>query len=394
MEGSGTPRKCNSDSALLLQPRELVYRGIFLKGVLGAGGQAKVYVATNVLGQEIAVKAIYKVFREDNPNVPCPRQRVQVQDEIFALSAVRHRSVLRLLDHVEDSDAYYIITEYIPKPGGDLFERLAVKSMTENEILVVVKQVAEALAAIHAKGIAHRDVKLENIMVEESEYEATGLQTGLRAKLIDFGLAHAPAHDGADLELAPFAQPGTALYQAPECLSCEPRRDLFANDMYALGVCMYIACCGEYPFYGTSARGVQRRQRECGDKLFTQSIWHKVTRAAKAIIACLLSQDVDARPTALELADSIQQILKARGIAPQEVRPQKQRPSLVGSSISSQSSTHGSPTSSPGAGRGGAAGKFDRLVSATDASSPRPVGRVKHISRKAWDVTCKYIARF
>jgi len=113
------------------------------------------------------------------------------------------------------------------------------RGMPEDMARDVFKQLSEALAYCHKMGVAHRDIKLENTMIHQGP-------EGVRIKLIDFGLAMRV--------FCPVPGPsvvGSACYMAPE-LRTSGKHDLFAADVFSLGVCLYILTVGAPPFKNTT----------------------------------------------------------------------------------------------------------------------------------------------
>src|SRR5262249_33787632 len=145
--------------------------------------------------------------------------------------------------------APYIVTELLE--GEELRAQLKQGALAPRRVLAYAIQIANGLAAAHAKGIVHRDLKPENIFVT----------TDGRVKILDFGLAklkEPPSGSGIAMFQTPNTGPGvvmgTANYMAPEQVrggeTAEP------SDIFAFGVILYEMLCGERPFSGDSAVGV------------------------------------------------------------------------------------------------------------------------------------------
>jgi serine/threonine protein kinase len=124
---------------------------------LGAGGMAEVYLAEDTrLNRLVALKLLPAYFASDNARLR------RFHSEARAASALNHPNILTIHEVGEDDGVYFIATEFID--GQTIRELIKNKSLSLNEILDCVDQVASALSVAHAAGIVHRDIKPENIM--------------------------------------------------------------------------------------------------------------------------------------------------------------------------------------------------------------------------------------
>jgi len=233
-----TYRNANSDSALCLQRRVLLDHGICLIEKISSGGQGTVYRAMDQHSNPCAVKVIAKQISQRTGMVSAA-QTLSVKREAVLLKMVKHPSSLQFLGFLEDEKHWYILTELLQ--GPDLFDLVCSSSFTENEILMFARQLCHLLHYLHTHGIAHRDVKLENVMCVQPK--------SMKVKLIDYGLAHSNELDGFDLV---SSHPGTLVYKAPELVRGDRDFDPRPSDMWSLGSMIYTACSGEYAFKGDS----------------------------------------------------------------------------------------------------------------------------------------------
>ncbi|MEM7342214.1 MAG: serine/threonine-protein kinase [Actinomycetota bacterium] len=181
--------------------------------VIGSGGMGTVWKARDrELGRFVALKAPHPVAADD------PRHD-RLAREAHLAAAVSHRNLVEVHDVGVDHDGPYLVMEFVDAPSlRDVGDALSPK-----EILTAAAEVAEALAAIHAAGIVHRDVKPRNVLLPVQG-----------AKLVDFGLAKAlDGIDGFDAT-APGVAFGTITYAAPEVKKGKPATD--KSDMYGFGV--------------------------------------------------------------------------------------------------------------------------------------------------------------
>lgn len=150
-----------------------------------------------------------------------------------SLNSVPHKNIVEFLDFFEDEKYYHI--EMVPhgNPGTDLFDLIEMRpDMEEEECKIIFKQVVDAVAHLHKHGIVHRDIKDENIVVDEKG----------EVNLIDFGSA-------AFIKQGPFdVFVGTIDYAAPEVLSGNPYEGK-PQDVWALGILLYTVVYKENPFY-------------------------------------------------------------------------------------------------------------------------------------------------
>ncbi len=208
--------------------------------MIGRGGMGVVLHAfDSVLERDVALKVLSP---ELSSNVTA-RQRFC--REARAAAAVTHDHIVAVhaVNEDEASGLPYIVMQLV---GGESLEQLLRRSgkLSVNETLRIMSQVSSGLAAAHATGLIHRDIKPGNMLIE-----ADG-----RVKLTDFGLAR--AHEDLKLTKTGYVS-GTPLYMAPEQARGD---DIDArSDLFSLGVVMYEALAGRTPFEGKTPLAVLRR---------------------------------------------------------------------------------------------------------------------------------------
>jgi tetratricopeptide (TPR) repeat protein len=206
---------------------------------LGRGGMGVVFKAFDpALGRAVALK----VLRPERADLA---SRARFVREARAAAALDHPHVVPVHAVANPADGPpYLVMPYVG--GPTLRARItAEKRLAPQEAARLVAEVADGLAAAHALGQVHRDVKPANVLLDE----ATG-----RARLTDFGLVRLAERGGTTLE-GPFA--GTPEYMSPEQISAPDRLDA-RTDVYALGVTLYEALTGEVPFRGAGHMVLQQ----------------------------------------------------------------------------------------------------------------------------------------
>jgi type VI secretion system protein ImpC len=206
-----------------------------LLGVLGEGGMGTVYKAED---PELRRVVALKVPRFEGP----PRQRDPAVQrflrEARAAAQLRHPHVCPIYDVGEADGRPYVVMAYVE--GESLAERLEGGRRCDDarQAAALARQVAEALAAVHALGIVHRDLKPGNILLDRAG----------QAVLADFGLAH-PGGDAEPLTVE-GAVLGTPAYMSPEQAAGATRQVGPLSDVYSLGVVLYRMLTGRLPFEG------------------------------------------------------------------------------------------------------------------------------------------------
>jgi serine/threonine protein kinase len=235
--------------------------------VLGKGGFGIVLRAFDeTLQRVVALKVLAPVLAATSS------ARKRFLHEARSSAQVRHENVVQVYA-VEEQPLPYLVMEFIP--GETLQKRLdRVGSLETPEIVRIGRQLAEGLAAAHAQGLVHRDIKPGNILLEtvgrEVNVEAGRWRVegedppatchappATRVKITDFGLARAA--DDASLTQSGVLS-GTPMYMAPEQAKGEAIDD--RADLFSLGSVMYVMATGRPPFRASTTFGVLRRVAE------------------------------------------------------------------------------------------------------------------------------------
>jgi Tol biopolymer transport system component/predicted Ser/Thr protein kinase len=207
---------------------------------LGRGGMGDVYVAEDTkLGRKVALKVLPTEMASD------AERRARFEREAKAVAALNHPNIVTVYSVEQAGDVHFITMELVE--GRTFSELLAEKRLPLNKLMEYAIAMADAVTGAHRKGITHRDVKPDNVMLADDG----------RLKVLDFGLAKVAA--GKSFEQQQTAIPtktvtqegmilGTAAYMAPE--QAEGKPSDARSDVFSLGVIFYQMATGERPFKG------------------------------------------------------------------------------------------------------------------------------------------------
>ncbi|HWW59920.1 MAG TPA: protein kinase, partial [Thermoanaerobaculia bacterium] len=202
-------------------------------GLLGIGGMGEVYRAEDSrLGREVAIKVL-------PPNGGDALAIERFRKEARAVAALSHPNIVAIFDFGAEQDVLYAVTELLE--GETLRARLSRGPIPPRDALAILLDVADGVAAAHARGFIHRDLKPENIF----------LTTSGRVKVLDFGLVRSTGTFAAGAATEPGLVVGTLGYLAPEQLEGKPLSA--ATDVFALGCVLYESIARALPFEGPSS---------------------------------------------------------------------------------------------------------------------------------------------
>ncbi|QDW63582.1 Stk1 family PASTA domain-containing Ser/Thr kinase [Oerskovia sp. KBS0722] len=199
---------------------------------IARGGMATVYLAVDRrLDREVALKVMHPHLAEGTDGGEFV---ARFRREARAAARLAHPGVVAVFDQGVDGETSYLTMEYVP--GTNLRHVLQDEgSLSVGRTLDLLEEILDALAAAHRKGLVHRDVKPENVLLDESG----------RVKVADFGLARAVS-EGASTATSTIL--GTVAYLGPELITsgrCDAR-----TDVYSVGVLAYEMLTGRHPFTG------------------------------------------------------------------------------------------------------------------------------------------------
>ncbi|HEY8624932.1 MAG TPA: protein kinase [Solirubrobacteraceae bacterium] len=200
-----------------------------LEARIGAGGMSTVYRATDeVLERQVAVKLMNREVATDSD------QLERFRREARAVAQLSHPHIVGVIDAGEDEGRPYIVLEYVE--GETLKERIRrLGRLPIPEAVAYAIEITRALGAAHARHIVHRDVKPQNVLLDEEG----------SAKVTDFGIARTLDEEGLTVDGRVL---GTTDYVSPEQALGQPVTG--QSDLYSLGVVLYEMLTGEVPFKG------------------------------------------------------------------------------------------------------------------------------------------------
>ena len=244
----------------------------------------EVFRATDTrLHRTVAIKILPR------DKVADPDRKKRFLQEARAASALNHPNIVTLYDIASDNGIDYLVMEYVP--GKSLDKLITPQGLPLAEALNYAQQIANGLAAAHAAGIVHRDMKPGNVMVTAES----------QIKILDFGLAklteHAPGSAEGETRTQESALTeagtvmGTVAYMSPEQASARPLDH--RTDIFSLGVMLYEMLAGTRPFRGKSqvetmhaiihdpAPPLHRSRRAF--KRFSKRLWRKIPKIATSM---------------------------------------------------------------------------------------------------------------
>lgn len=235
---------------------------------IGSGGYGKVFVAKDreVKDRMVAIKKVI-IFDEE--------KKAAFMKEAKIMQELDHPNICKLLETYEQGKFMFFVMEYCE--GREVFDRIMEQGWIDEATTAdIVKQAASALKYAHNRGIAHRDMKPENICF------CTNDLTNNHVKVIDWGLGF---YFG---QARMSSAVGSLTYAAPEVLEA---RDVYTSscDLWSLGIVTYVMLCGKPPFWGNYAEQLKRMKQE--QYPMKDATWQQISPEAKVLIRGLLKAD-------------------------------------------------------------------------------------------------------
>ena len=240
--------------------------------VLGEGAYSVVKMGRyKSTGERVAIKCIDKSKLNEEDEGALRR-------EVDIMKSLDHENIVQFIDFFEEDMFFYVVLEFMS--GGELFDRIIQKTCyNEREARDVVIKVLNGIKYCHDRGIAHRDMKPENLLLSSDSDDCL-------IKIADFGFA---VQSTENSNMASFSMAcGSPGYIAPEVLHRKPYDK--SVDMWAIGVITYILLGGYPPFYDENNFKLFKQIKR-GEFEFHDEYWSNVSAEAKNFISDLIVVD-------------------------------------------------------------------------------------------------------
>mmetsp|Transcript_8033 Transcript_8033/g.17411 ORF Transcript_8033/g.17411 Transcript_8033/m.17411 type:complete len:565 (+) Transcript_8033:125-1819(+) len=274
---------------------EISKRYIIPSREIAAGGYGKVFLAEDrrVPERKVAIKKVV-VFDQ--------QKKADFKREVDITKELDHPNICKLLETYEQGRFMFFVMEYCA--GGEVFERIMDQGrISEQTSADIVRQVVAALVYAHSRGIAHRDMKPENICFCSENPDDN------HVKVIDWGL-------GFFFGMARMSSAvGSLTYAAPEVLEArESSGYTSACDVWSVGVVTYVMLCGKPPFWGNYQEQLSRMKQESYP--MSDASWQAVSRQGKDFIRSVLRAKPSQRPPITEVLNNPWLRMKASVTSP------------------------------------------------------------------------------
>jgi eukaryotic-like serine/threonine-protein kinase len=261
--------------------------------LLGAGGMAEVFEGRDrLLARRVAIKVLQAQFARD------PSFLIRFKREAQAAASLSHPNIVGVYDTGSEDGTHFIVMEYVD--GRTLKDVIRAEGpLYPERAAEICEDVCSALAAAHARGLIHRDIKPGNVMLTPDG----------KVKVMDFGIARATTSETITQTAAVV---GTAQYISPE--QAQGQTVDFRSDLYSVGCCLYEMLTGTVPFTGATPVAIAYRHvRE--DPTPPRMLNPDVPPPLEAIVLKAMAKLPDNRyQTAAELHDDLERFRSGRPV--------------------------------------------------------------------------------
>lgn len=260
-----------------------------IENKLGQGAFGTVYKATHpLIGKVVAIKVLATKLSVD------PEMVSRFVAEARSVNQIRHRNIIDIFSFgkLADGRQYYVMEYLDGEPLDALIDRETKLSI--KDALPILRAIAKALDAAHAKGVAHRDLKAENVFLGRDS------DGGLFPKLLDFGIAKLMGREEAIKHKTRTGAPmGTPYYMSPE--QCLGKDVDHRTDIYAFGVLVYRMLTGVYPFDADDYMSILMQQLNIAPSPPSMHV-PTLPSTIDDVVLWLLAKDAGERPPDLRTA--------------------------------------------------------------------------------------------
>ena len=280
--------------------------------VVGQGGMAVVYLARDIKhDRNVAVKVV-------RPELAATLGRDRFLREIAIVATLQHPHIVPLYDSGEADGSLYYVMPY--EEGRSLRDRMSRDGpLPVRDTVAILRDVCDALAHAHKRGVIHRDIKPENVLL-----------SGEHAMVADFGIAR-PVHRSVDdaATLTAGVSVGTPAYMPPEQIAADPSIDHRA-DVYAVGVVAYEMLAGQFPFDATTPQELLAAHLAQAPHPLALRRPDVPLELAEVVAKCLEKRPDDRWQNMDEMLRRLDAIGAAAVMPARVVQPSRARPVLIG----------------------------------------------------------------
>lgn len=276
---------------------------------VGSGGMGVVYLASHPSEpEEVALKVLH------GGALAGSKRRTRFLREAEAIALLDHPSIVKGKEYGEDRDTVYFSMEFIH--GQPIDEFIRARQLDIDQTVRLMMPVCDAVNYAHKRGVVHRDLKPDNILVDSNDVP----------KILDFGLAKVSNENAAEEEMSVLTLAGQMLgtlpYMSPEQTMGQSGQIDHRTDIYALGVILYELITGRLPVNpsGNNALEVMRRIREETPRRPSDIVVKGGPALEAIILKCLSKRKSDRYETAKDLAVDLDNYLNGRPVAAAQVR--------------------------------------------------------------------------
>jgi MAP/microtubule affinity-regulating kinase len=247
---------------------------------IGQGAYAVVRIGIHKPSNKKVALKIYKKYKLLDPN-----RRKSVKREIKLMEKMKHPNIVRLYETIDTEKYVILVMEFVG--GGSLHSYLKSKGnrrLDEKEAKRVFKQILDAIKYCHSRCITHRDIKLENVLLDEK----------LNIKMIDFGFSTCIPNDK---KIKIFC--GTPSYMGPEIVNKSEYTGPPA-DIWAIGVLLFTIMSGCFPYRGATDKELYKRINRADYRL-PSDVYNSLSQEALTLLRKVFNVDADKRPSAREI---------------------------------------------------------------------------------------------